>query len=170
MTNKERIISLLRKVDRPGVDALIDFVETSTFFTANCYGHHFLGIGGVCEHTLEVYDYMMRHNVLGLDEESIIIASIGHDLGKARKDGFLFRGRHDQRSLQILRKCGVQLTADEATAIENHKPGWSYRVRTALRCPLYALLVSGDCHSTGEWKRMHPKEVAARRERRHHKK
>lgn len=163
MDNRERIVTLLRRVQRPGIDALIDFIQTSTFFTANCHGHHFIGNGGVCQHTLEVYDFMMSHNILGLPEESIILTSVGHDLGKARKDGFNFRGRHDERSLKILDKLGVALCDDERTAILNHEPGWFYRTTTTMRCPLYALLVAGDCSSTGAWKRAHPVEVAARK-------
>lgn len=171
MTNRERTLSLLHTLDRPGMDNLIDYFETSTFFESNCHGHHFIGKGGTCEHSLEVYDFMVSHNDLNLPLDSIIITSLCHDLGKSTKAGLRFFGRHDQRSLKILKHCGVELSADEKTAILNHEPDWIYRITTSARCPLYALLVKADCHSTGKWKAAHPEEVAARkaaREARHH--
>lgn len=168
MTNKERTLTLLRTINRPGMDKLINYFETSTFFESNCNGHHFIGEGGTCEHSLEVYDYMVKHNDMNLPMDSIIITSLCHDLGKSTKTGLRFYGRHDQRSLKILNRCGVKLSDNEKTAILNHEPGHIYRLITAATCPLYALLIRADCDSTGRWKDAHPEEVAAKEARRHH--
>lgn len=166
MDIRTQILTLLGSVKRPGMDALLDFIESSDFFTVNCYGHHFIGEGGVAQHSMEVYDYMRSHNILGLSEGSLILCSFTHDLGKTSQAKRTFGGRHDQRSLSVLQHCGVPLSEAEQTAILNHEPGWAYRAMKAATCPLYALLVAADCHSTGTWKREHADAVAQRRARR----
>jgi len=167
MDNRTRILSLLGSVKRPGMDALIDYLQTSNFFSANCNGHHFIGKGGVAQHSLEVYDYMMSHNKLNLPEQSIILCALTHDLGKTSEARESFHGRrHDQRSLKVLGRCGITLSSDERTAILNHQPGHTYRATKFLTCPLFALLVKADCTSASEWQNEHPVEVAQRRARR----
>ena len=172
MDIRSQILSLLGSVKRPGMDALLAFVESSNYFTVNCNGHHFIGKGGMAEHSIEVYTFMKEHNVAGLPEESLILCAFTHDLGKTAEARNSFGGRHDQRSLSVLRKCGVPLSEAEQTAILNHEPGWAYRAMKAATCPLYALLVAADCHSTGTCKREHADAVAerkARRAARHHR-
>ena len=166
MDIRTQILTLLRSVKRPGVDVLVDYIESSNYFTANCSGHHFIGQGGVAQHSLEVYTYMKEHNVFGLDDDSLILTAFCHDLGKTMEARNAFSGRHDQRSLKVLRHCGVPLSEAERTAVLNHEPGDSYRSTKKATCPLYALLVAGDCNSTGTWKREHPEAVAARKARR----
>lgn len=172
MDTRSQILALLSSVRRPGMDALLDFIGGSNYFTANCYGHHFIGKGGVAQHSMEVYEYMQARNVTGLPKESLILCAFTHDLGKTAQAKAAFSGRHDQRSLSVLRKCGVPLSEAEQTAILNHEPGWAYRAMKAASCPLYALLVAADCHSTGTWKREHADAVAERKARhaaRHHR-
>lgn len=83
-------------------------------------------------------------------EESMALCALLHDLGKSRRTGFKFYGRHDQRSLAILDWCGLELSDAERTAILHH----DHSPKSYL-CPLRTLLSFGDCHSTGEWKRCH---------------
>ena len=165
MTNKEQIISLLQSVKRPGMDAVIGYIEDSNYFTVNCHGHHFIGKGGVAEHSLEVYKFMKNNNPLNLPEDSIIILALCHDLGKCDKASRQFRGRgmHDMRSLLTLEYCGLELNDNERKGILNHS-GKDYLN------PLYILLGLGDCFSTGMWKVSHKKEIAARKARRASKK
>lgn len=167
MDIRSQILALLGSVRRPGMDALLNFIENSNYFTANCYGHHFIGTGGVAQHSMEVYEFMKANNIMGLPEESLILCAFTHDLGKTSKARAAFSGRHDQRSLAVLDQCGVTLSEAERKAILNHEPGWGYRTRTAVSCPLYALLVAADCHSTGTWKREHADAVAERKARHH---
>ena len=148
------------------MDALIDYIESSNYFTANCHGHHFIGKGGVAQHSMEVYTFMKDHNVLRLDDDSLIITALCHDLGKTYQASKAFRGRHDERSLKVLQKFGVPLSEAEQTAILNHVPGWAYRTLKATTCPLYALLVAGDCYSAKTWKHSHADAVAERKARR----
>ena len=166
MDIRTQILSLLGSIRRPGMDALLAYIESSNYFTANCYGHHFIGKGGVAQHSMEVYDYMRTRNVPGLSADSLILCAFTHDLGKTSQAKAAFGGRHDQRSLSVLDSCGVPLTEDERKAILNHEPGRIYRAMTVATCPLYALLVAADCHSTGTWKREHADAVAARKARR----
>lgn len=144
--NKNRIVSILRAIDRPGMDAVINYLESSSYFKRDCYNHH-KEPGGLAQHSLEVYDYMASH-AGSLPVESIAVASLFHDLGKTRRrDG---RG-HGARSLDILSECGFELTEAERTAIGNHhRKSFDF-----VTCPLRRVLSMGDCSSTGAWKRAH---------------
>ena len=149
-----RVIEILRATGRDGVEKVIDYLLSSSYFTRDCYGHHKERgsktkgtTGGLVAHSLEVYDYMREHAV-GLPADSIAVAALFHDLGKTRaSDG---RG-HGRRSLDILDECGFTLTADERTAIGTHHKHY----HTYVTCPLRRLLSDGDCDSTGRWKRAH---------------
>ena len=162
--NRNEILTLLHSVERPGVDALIDYINNSNFFTVNCYGHHNIGKGGVAQHSLEVYRFMRKGNLLNFSDESLILCALTHDLGKcdrAKRDFSNVRG-HDRRSLKVLQRCGIPLSDEECLAITNHRRVKSRAVE-ALKHPLYGLLGAGDCASTGAWKTAHRKEIAARK-------
>lgn len=152
MDKRERILEILRGVDRPGMQSVIAFLETSTsYWTAMCYGHHRYK-GGMADHALEVYDYMVSHNTLHLPSDSIAIAALFHDLGKASAArGRGYHGDHPVRSLQKLDNLGLTLTEDERIAIgRHHKKSFDF-----VTCPLRGLLSCGDMNSTGRWKREH---------------
>ena len=138
MDIRTQILSLLGSIRRPGMDALLAYIESSNYFTANCYGHHFIGKGGVAQHSMEVYDYMRTRNVPGLSADSLILCAFTHDLGKTSQAKAAFGGRHDQRSLSVLDSCGVPLTEDERKAILNHEPGRVYRAMTVATCHSHA--------------------------------
>ena len=143
---KERIYTILRATGRPGVDAVIHYLETSSYFRRGCYQHH-KERGGLAKHSLEVYEYMLAHSD-GLPADSIAVAGLFHDLGKtAKRDG---RG-HWNRSIDILDRLGVELTADERIAIGRHHD----KSLDFITCPLRRALSLGDMHSTGTWKRAH---------------
>lgn len=145
---KQRIIDTIRSLGRPGTDAVIDYIENSTFFKRGCYSHH-KEFGGLATHSIEVYDHMLAH-AGAFPIDSIAVVALFHDLGKTRHhDG---RG-HGCRSVDILDECGFTLTADERTAIGRHHD----RSFESLRCALRRALTTADCHSTGAWKRAHAK-------------
>lgn len=145
---KDRILEILRATGRPGVEAVIIYLESSSYFSRGCYGHH-KERGGLARHSLEVYDYMLAH-ADGIPSGSIAVAALFHDLGKTRPgDG---RG-HGNRSLDILADCGFALTDAERIAIGRHHD----KSIDFLTCPLRRLLSLGDMSSTGAWKRAHPK-------------
>lgn len=150
MTNKERVISLLRSVNRPGMDKVIDSLEAKGYFDAKCYGHHRYK-GGMSAHALEVYDYMMANNSFGLPADSICIAALFHDFGKAVRRSHKYTGQHPERSVILLDELGLELTDSERTAIGcHHRKDFTF-----VLCPLRRLLSMGDCASTGAWKRAH---------------
>lgn len=145
---KDRILEILRATGRPGIEAVIIYLETSNYFSRGCYHHH-KERGGLAQHSLEVYDYMLTH-AKGSPADSIAVAALFHDLGKTRRrDG---RG-HGQRSLDILDDCGFALTDAERIAIGRHHS----KSIDFLTCPLRHYLTRGDMSSTGAWKQAHPK-------------
>ena len=102
MTNKERFIEIYKeKITREGADKLLEYLmsPSSDFFTAPASArNHSSFEGGLCEHSLNVYDRMVSYvnsehfKSLGFEysEESIAIVSLLHDLCKINiyKKGF----------------------------------------------------------------------------------
>jgi hypothetical protein len=84
MDNRERIITLWREVNRPGIEDLISFLETSDFFEAPCsINHHLAKVGGLAEHSLNVYELLAeKAHQYGLWLESINISALAHDFCK----------------------------------------------------------------------------------------
>ena len=143
---KERIFSILRSIGRPGTDAVIDYLQTSNYFTRGCYGHH-KGYGGLARHSVEVYDYMLAH-AAGFSADTLAVTALFHDLGKTvPRDGH----GHGPRSVAILDRLGYPLTADERTTISTHH----VHTPRALAHRLRLALSLGDMDSTGRWKRAH---------------
>ena len=141
----DRIIDILKTVDRPGIDQVMEFMRSSDYAKASCYNHHKYK-GGLVDHSLEVYELMMsRKGRLPVD--SVIVCAFFHDLGKAHKSDMVFRGSHEQRSIRILDACGFSLTEDERSAIVNHhKKSLDY-----LTSPLRHCLSKSDMNSSGKW-------------------
>lgn len=94
MTTKEKILELLDKTDRQGIDEVMDWLKSSGFFTApastNFHGNY---EGGLAEHSFNVYTAAMRLRATALSlnpsledelpEDSVIIATLLHDVCKA---------------------------------------------------------------------------------------
>ncbi len=147
----ERIIAILEKIDRPGMDKVIEYMRASNYATARCNSHH-IHPGGLVEHSLEVYNFMMEHRS-GISEESCAICAFFHDLGKTRCEGHSYEGHHPRRALAILRRCGLQLTPDEKTAIgQHHSKRFIYLIH-----PMRVCLSLGDMDSTRRWKSANPR-------------
>lgn len=88
---KEKIIELLKKVNREGMDKLIGYLETSDFFTAPASTRFHLAIpGGLAQHSYNVYECLKKkaaepfwkEALKDVSEESIIISAILHDICK----------------------------------------------------------------------------------------
>jgi hypothetical protein len=108
---KTKILNLWRRVDRPGVDELIEFLETSDFFTAPCSTqYHLAKPGGLAEHSLNVFNLLQEKcmsfiatDISGngkfkfpkIPNESIIICGLGHDLCKVNCYGKEAKWRKD---------------------------------------------------------------------------
>lgn len=87
LTDKERFLDLVRtNVKRDGVENLIDYLEKSDFFRAPASTKYHNSVeGGLCNHSLHVYDRLVNHwknDGLDLNLETITIAALFHDLCK----------------------------------------------------------------------------------------
>lgn len=85
----DRFIELLRSTNREGIDELIIYLVNNDFFNAPASAtHHNNKVGGLVEHTMNVYDTMSNLNsVLQGDNntvtpDEIIITALLHDIGK----------------------------------------------------------------------------------------
>lgn len=146
--NKERFIEICNtKIHRPGLDKLLEWLERSDFYIAPASSkYHLAEAGGLCAHSLNVYDEMKHlcavyENYTGVSEETIAIVALFHDLCKVnfykpdtrnvKVDGvwtqvpfytidekFPFGG-HGCKSMFIVNKF-LQITDEEAAAINCH--------------------------------------------------
>lgn len=89
---KEKVLNLLRKVRRPGIDDMIRWLEESSFFdmpaSTRFHGNY---DGGLAEHSLNVYEAFVKLRNTYLQQfggsdtipiESVIICSLCHDFCK----------------------------------------------------------------------------------------
>jgi HD domain len=85
---KEEFINLLKDIDRPGMDKLLEFLEKSDFFTAPASTRfHGAREQGLVEHSLKVYEILkekIKHSSILIDipEESVRIIALLHDICK----------------------------------------------------------------------------------------
>ena len=83
---KEEYIELLKSTNREGMDKLIDFLNKSDFFTAPASTRfHGCFEGGLLEHSLKVYeifDKKVKDSGLSVDDNTIIISALLHDICK----------------------------------------------------------------------------------------
>lgn len=153
MNNKERFVSILRSVRRDGVDELLQWLDQTDFYTAPASSrYHGSYEGGLLEHSLNVYDELVRllntySGMIGnIDSDSVAISALLHDLCKANmyikekrnrknefgqwesydaytiKEDFCFGG-HGSKSVYIASRF-IRLSPDEATAINCHMGAW----------------------------------------------
>ena len=101
MNAKERFIDIYKTyIKREGADKLLEYLLNSDFFTAPASARfHCSFEGGLCEHSLNVYDCLVSYlnmprtkEIMGVSysEESIAIVALLHDLCKVGvyKKGF----------------------------------------------------------------------------------
>ena len=84
---KEEFLALLRSTERDGIENLIEYLENKTdFFSAPAASKfHNNFEGGLCEHCLNVYKNfkgLLEMKNVELDEKSVIISALLHDLCK----------------------------------------------------------------------------------------
>ena len=86
---KNRIIELLKKTNRKGMENLIEYMEKNGFFDAPCSGqYHLAKAGGLAEHSLNVYEAAKKmFFAQDIPEDSLIICALLHDLGKMGQFG-----------------------------------------------------------------------------------
>lgn len=104
--NKVRFIQILSeiKVDRPNakIDDLIRKLESSDFFTAPAsVKYHANCKGGLCQHSLNVYDTLVRISErYDFNKISLIIVGLLHDLSKMNMYETAYRNK------KVYHDCG----------------------------------------------------------------
>lgn len=174
---KNRFQEELFRTNRPGIRDLIEAMEEGGFFTAPCSGqHHLAKEGGLLEHSLNVLDCARQLNkALGepVADETIVIVSLLHDLGKMGdhgkanyvenilKDGkqstakpFVTNSElayvpHECRSVWIAERY-INLTEEEETAILWHNGPYSVFRNDIMgkETKLYLIIHTADMYAS----------------------
>lgn len=168
---QEEIIKLLLSTDRFGIEKLAKHMERMGFFQAPCSTSNHLNIsGGLAIHSMNVYNIMCQLNKsmkVNMDEESIIICALLHDLGKMGDHGkqnyvenilksgerseskpyitnpnFLYIP-HEVRSVVIAQRY-IILTEEEEHAIYYHNGKYTHTGYDLKETPLQMLLHFSD--------------------------
>ena len=141
--NKKTFIILSKSTNRIGIEKVLSELESIGFFeTPASRKDHLAYPGGLLQHSLNVYHMAMGlyrqlkqlKTELSIKEESIIIASLLHDVCKADRysvsdDGayvknYNFPVGHGEKSVIMLLKWGLELSESEMLAIRWHMGGW----------------------------------------------
>jgi HD superfamily phosphohydrolase YqeK len=147
--NKFRFITLLKSINRTGIENVINWLECTDFFEAPASTqYHENYIGGLCEHSLKVYDTFLKLKdafKLDISDESIAVMSLLHDVCKidcyhkekknvkigqnwTQVDYWKFDDEnpigHGHKSVIILLKEGFSLTDLEINSIIAHMNGY----------------------------------------------
>ena len=144
---KSEIISLLKKVNRDGIDRLIEFLEKTDFFTAPASTKfHSNYEGGLADHSLNVYKELKELTNGQWPEESIIIIGILHDICKVNNYKVEMRNKknpdtgvwyqepyyttddmmplgHGEKSVMLISEF-IRLTKEELYSIRWHMGGY----------------------------------------------
>jgi predicted HD phosphohydrolase len=164
LEQRTKIIELLRSTNREGIEDLIKFLDKSKYFF--CWGsfRHHKYVGGLAEHSLEVYNAALLNNK-NCDPNSIIIASLLHDICKTNYNfpsevlEYFSKG-HGTKSIKIIEEfIGFKLTDEERRAIRYHMGSKCYlptdeekeNYDIARQEELWELVHSGDCISCGHY-------------------
>lgn len=168
---KTTIEELLRSTKRAGIEALIDAMDEMGFYSAPCSGSfHLARSGGLAEHSLNVYRYAMKvRDGLGvkIDDDTLIIASLLHDLGKVGNGhkpnyvpNYLKSGKqsdskpyetnkdllyepHEVRSIVLASKY-IELTEEEEHAIYYHNGKYTHTGYDLKETPLQMIIHFAD--------------------------
>ena len=157
MNTKQYITELLYKTEYDGILNLVDYIERdSDFFEAPASAnHHCAYVGGLAEHSRNVYDALVRlvetFGTSSITYDTIAVTALLHDVCKTnyyvqepawRKDehgkweSYIRWGVNDQlplghgeKSLFIVSRF-IQLSDAEAAAIRWHMGAWTEGVTT----------------------------------------
>ncbi len=110
--DKIRIIELLKSTERPGVERLVEWMETkSDFFTAPASTkYHLHCSGGLARHSLNVYERLKAKvdcGLVTLKDDTVILTSLLHDVCKANFYAVQKRNRKIDGQWQEVEEWGV---------------------------------------------------------------
>ena len=154
--NKNTFIMLAKDdIKREGIDSLLAWLENTDFFTAPASSKfHLSEAGGLCAHSLNVYERLVRlcdaeYGEDGYNKESVAIVALFHDLCKTniyktemrnvKEDGVWVQKPyylvddnlpygHGEKSVYMLSGF-LKLNREEAMAINWHMGGFDLRVQ-----------------------------------------
>lgn len=150
--NKEHFIEICQStIKREGIDRLLTWLQNTDFFSAPASTKYHDSVeGGLCYHSLKVYNFLKRMGLTNYSDESVAIVALFHDLCKVNfyktdyknqkdengvwqkvpyytVDDKLAMG-HGEASVFILQTF-IKLTKDESLAIRWHMGGFDESVR-----------------------------------------
>lgn len=126
--NKIETIRLWNSVEREGIDRLIDYLLNSDYFvTAGSAYRHLAVVGGLAQHSLNVYDAMDMDDYL----DTKIIVSLGHDLckiGKYKKGGKACSDAQYKYYKSLSYKCSItkRNLLDSNNLLDDYRPSTTY--------------------------------------------
>ena len=130
--NRRRFTEIYRStVTREGADRLFAYLESTDFFSAPASTrYHGNYEGGLCQHSLNVYDCLCdilarprMQEVYGIrySDESIAIAALLHDLCKVNFYKTSFRNAKNEQGMMEARIAEIGRILSEATVVEAPK-------------------------------------------------
>lgn len=168
---KDKFYKLLETVERNGMTDLVNYMHQMAFEDAPCSGkYHLSRVGGLLEHSLNVYEHMKTlKDALNVEvsEDSLVICSLLHDLGKmgdhdksnyvenVLKSGKVSEAEpyktnkdllyipHEIRSIAIAERF-ISLTEEEEHAILFHNGKYTHLGYDLKETPLMMLLHFAD--------------------------
>ena len=160
---KQEFIHLLSFVERDGVQSLLEWLESTDFYTAPASTkYHGAYAGGLLEHSLNVYYRLVRRNT-GINIDTLTIAALLHDvckihLYKKTEDGYRHNEQfpigHGEKSVILILRH-MPLTDEEITAISWHMGAFDSRAGAGRslsqaweKCPLALHLHLADMEAT----------------------
>ncbi|SEW07853.1 HD domain-containing protein [Ruminococcaceae bacterium KH2T8] len=110
--DKIRIIELLKGTGRPGIERLVEWMETkSDFFTAPASTKYHLHCkGGLARHSLNVYERLkakVDSGLLELKDDTVVITTLLHDVCKANFYAVQKRNRKIDGQWQEVEEWGI---------------------------------------------------------------
>lgn len=160
---KQEFIHLLSFVERDGVQNLLEWLESTDFYTApESTKYHGAYAGGLLEHSLNVYYRMVRRNT-GINIDTLTISALLHDVCKIHlyektETGYRHNEQfpigHGEKSVILIMRH-MQLTDEEITAISWHMGAFDHRAGAGRslssaweKCPLALHLHLADMEAT----------------------
>ena len=126
---KEEFINLLKEIDRPGMDKLLEFLEKSDFFTAPASTRfHGSRENGLVEHSLKVYEIVriiaLLHDICKTNFYKIEYRNVKNSLGVWEKAPYYtiedtIPYGHGEKSVMMITEF-MKLTNEEKYAIRWH--------------------------------------------------
>ena len=155
--NKEDFLNIARNyIKRDGIDSLLEYIEKNTdfFYAPASTRFHLSEEGGLCQHTLNVYERLeklmiMEYGEDGYNKEAVAIVALFHDICKTNYYKIDYRNvkengvwvqkpyytvedllpyGHGEKSVYIVNGF-MRLTREEAIAINWHMGGFDKRVQ-----------------------------------------